>query len=47
MESLTKKSQPRCAAHSFGIFVFILLQKPAFDESENKKAGYFVPGFPL
>jgi hypothetical protein len=43
-ECLTKK-KPRCATHSFGIFVFILLQKQAFDEFENKKAGYFVPGF--
>jgi hypothetical protein len=31
--------------HSFGFFVSILLQNQAFDESENKKAGYFVPGF--
>jgi hypothetical protein len=39
------KKKQRYAAHSFGFFVFILLQKQAFDESENKKAGYFVPGF--
>ena len=28
-----------------GLFCFYLLQEQALDESENKKAGYFVPGF--